>query len=85
MLFPALRKYRKRSVSFLLELCRQPMPRTTVVLHHKAETVPLQAEDCTSAYLAVARISRVEEEEEEQRRECEEAGASCIVSCCSVM
>ncbi len=48
--------------------------------------MPLQAEDCTSADLAVARISRVEEEEEEeQRREYEGAGASCIVSCCSVM
>ncbi len=49
----------------------------------QAETVPLQAEDCTSADLAVARISRVEEEEEKQRRECEGAGASCIVSCVS--
>ncbi len=51
----------------------------------QAETVLLQAEDCTSVDLAVARISRVEEEEEEQRRVCEGAGACCIVSCCSVM
>ncbi len=34
----------------------------------QAETVPLQAEDCTSAdYCAVVTTSRVEEEEEQKR------------------
>ncbi len=41
----------------------------------QAETVLLQAEDCSRADLAVARTSRVEEEEEEQKRGCENAGA----------
>ncbi len=42
----------------------------------QAETVPLQAEDCTSADCAVVTTSRVEEEEEEeQKRGREGAGA----------
>ena len=40
----------------------------------QAETVPLQAEDCTSADCAVVTTSRVEEEEE-QKRGREGAGA----------
>ncbi len=34
----------------------------------QAEAVPLQAEDCSRADLAVARTSRVEEEEEQKAR-----------------
>jgi hypothetical protein len=42
----------------------------------QAETVSLQAEDCSRADLAVARTSRVEEEEEQQqKRGSEGAGA----------
>ncbi len=42
----------------------------------QAETVPLQAEDCSRADLAVARTSTLEEEEEErQKRGSEGAGA----------
>ncbi len=41
----------------------------------QAETVPLQAEGCSRADLAVARTSRVEEEEEQQKRGSEGAGA----------
>jgi hypothetical protein len=40
----------------------------------QTETVPLQAEDCSRADLAVARTSRVEEEEQ-QKRGSEGAGA----------
>ncbi len=35
----------------------------------QAETVPLQAEDCSRVDLAVARTSRVEEEEEQKSEE----------------
>jgi hypothetical protein len=41
----------------------------------QAETVPLQAEDCSREDLAVARTSRVEEEEQQQKRGSEGAGA----------
>jgi hypothetical protein len=41
----------------------------------QAETVPLQAEDCSRADLAVARTSKVEEEQQQQKRGSEGAGA----------
>ncbi len=41
----------------------------------QAETVPLQAEDCSRADIAVARTSRVEEEQQQQKRGSEGAGA----------